>query len=414
MSLTSREAEDSLWPLALAALGGAMLTVLGFLLYYLQGGLTAAYPPLLWRGEQMVVAHGNGQPMADSLEIRPAGADNTIFFRFSTQSFMARPYGALTWEIEGFRPNQDIRLIWQVQTDPSNIHQAPLQLADLQQARFDLRDQPQWQGYIVNFGFMVRGPFIQPLRIRQVELLPQPLNAGDLLRQAWAEWTTSEYWSQRSAHYISGAPYQALFHPVIVAAFWIGSSALLYGFWWLASSRRRFEFSAFALLFLAGWWLVDLRWQVDLAQRSLKTYERFSGKNDVDKKLAADDGELFQFLLQVRAYLPEKPARIFIVNDDAANKAIARNYLVARTRYHLMPHNSFADVTDESQFGKAKVDDYILVLRPDKGLRYQQASLRFDPVQGFLAWEADRLPVRFLHGAAMGALYQVRESGWRR
>ncbi len=396
------------WPWAWAALGGAVLTVLGFLLYYLQGGLNATYPPLLWRGEQMVVTHGNGQAVADGLEIRPSGADHTAFFRFSTKSFMARPYGRLVWKIEGLHPTQDIRLIWQVQTDPGNVRQAPLHLADLNQAQFDLRDQPQWQGYIVNFGLMVRGSFAQPLRVRQVELLPQALSVGALLRQAWEEWSTSEYWSQRSAHYISGAPYKALFHPVIVVVVWVGLSALLYGLWLLAS-RRRFSLSAFALLFLAGWWILDLRWQVDLAQRSLRTYERFAGKNDIDRQLAADDGELFRFLLQVRAYLPAKPARIFIVNDDAADKAVARNYLVARARYHLLPHNSFADVSDGSQLGKAKVNDYILVLRPDKGFRSQQASLRFDPERRLLLWESNRLPVRFLYGVAMGALFQVRE-----
>ncbi|HRZ24620.1 MAG TPA: hypothetical protein P5326_11345, partial [Candidatus Contendobacter sp.] len=80
-SATRRVAADasaglSLWPFTGAALVGAVLTVLGFLLYYLQGGLSAAYPPLLWRGEQMVVTRGQGQPVADMLEIRPAEADD--------------------------------------------------------------------------------------------------------------------------------------------------------------------------------------------------------------------------------------------------------------------------------------------------------------------------------------------------
>ncbi len=398
----------SLRPLAWAALGGALLTVLGFLLYYLLGGLSAAYPPLLWRGEQMVVTRGQGQPAADMLEIRPAEADDGVFFRFAKNAFMARPYGELVWQIEGLDPAQDIRLIWQVQTDPGDARQAPVQRADLSAARFNLRDQPRWEGYIVNIGFMVRGAFAQPLRVRQVELRPRPLSVGELLQQVWEEWSTSEYWSPRSAHYISGAPAKALFHPILLIMVWIGLSALLYGFW-LWRAGRRWRWSAFALLFLVGWWLLDLRWQADLIQRSLKTYQRFAGKSTIDQRLAADDGELFQFLLEVRTHLPAKPARILIINDDAVNRTVARNYLVARARYHLLPHNSFADVVESAQFGKARVNDYILILRPDKGLRSQQARLWFDPRQRRLHWESNQQPVQLLYRGALGALFQVRE-----
>ena len=402
---------DSPWPLTWAALGGAVLTVLGFLLYYLQGGLTAVCPPLLWQGEQMTVLRGNGQPVADGLEIRPDRPDRpdgVIFLQLANKSLLAGPYGELVWKIEGLRPSQEIRLIWRAQAQPDQALQAPLRPTDIARARFDLRDQPQWQGYIVSFGLMVRGVFPQPLRVQQVELLPRAMRAGDLLRQAWEEWRTSEYWSQRSAHYISGAPYKALFHPIRVVAVWIGLSALLYGLW-LLTTGRRLKLPAFALLFLAGWGILDLRWQMDLVQRSLRTQERFTGKNDLDKRLAADDGEWFQFLLAVRAYLPKQPARIFIINDDAVNRAMARNYLVARARYHLLPHNSFADVTDASQFGKARTNDYILVLRPDQGLHAQQANLRLDPSRRWLSWDSNRLPVRLLYSAAMGALFQVGE-----
>lgn len=408
MNQTANRVSASLWPLAWAALSGAGLTVLGFLLYYLQGGLTVACPPLLWRGDQMTVMRGSGQPVADGLEIRPNRSDGVIFFQFSDQSLMAGLYGELVWNIEGLQPDQDIRLIWRAQAQPDQVSQASLHPVDLEQAQFDLRNQPQWRGYIVSFGLMARGAFPQPLRIRQVELSPRAMSAGDLLRQAWEEWSTSEYWSQRSAHYISGAPYKALFHPLRVVAVWISLSAILYGLW-LFAARRRLESPAFALLFLAGWGILDLRWQMDLAQRSLRTYERFAGKNDLAKQLAADDGDLFQFLLEVRAWLPQQPARIFIINDDAANRAVARNYLVARARYHLLPHNSFADVTDEARFGQARAKDYILVLRPDRGLHAQQANLRLDSTRRWLSWGSNRLPVQLLYGAAMGALFQVRE-----
>ncbi|MDS4069709.1 MAG: hypothetical protein RKO24_08805 [Candidatus Competibacter sp.] len=398
------------WSLALAALGGAVLTVLGFVLYYLDGGLMVAYPSLRWGGEQMTVVRGQGQPTADGLEIRPAGSDDTIIVWFSTRKgFMARPYGKLAWNIEGLGPARDARLIWRVQSDPNQIRQVALHFADLEKAQFDLRARPGWEGYVVDVGLRVRGAFAQPLRVRQVELLPQALSAEALLRQAWEEWSTSEYWSQRSAHYISGAPRRALFHPVVVVAVWIGLSVLLYGFWLWPTQQRIFRFGPFAALFLVGWWVLDLRWQADLAQRSLRTYERFAGKDDIAKRIAADDGDLFRFLLDVRRYLPSQPARVFIVNDDAANRAVARNYMVARARYHLQPHNGFADISDWSQLAGARPGDYLLVLRPDKGQRSWRASLRFDPERRLMLWESGQLPVQPVYSAAMGELFRVGE-----
>ena len=75
-SATRRVAADasaglSPWPFTGVALVGAVLTVLGFLLYYLQGGLSAAYPPLLWRATQ-ASSSLLGQPPAERMSGRAA------------------------------------------------------------------------------------------------------------------------------------------------------------------------------------------------------------------------------------------------------------------------------------------------------------------------------------------------------
>ena len=210
----------------LSAIGGGLFTITGFLLYYLSSSLTTAYPPLIWSGPEMPVVVGEGRQVADDLEIQPV--NNTVFFRFSAKGFMARPYDRLIWRIQGINPGQEVRLIWQIQSDSGNARQLPVQFNDLQTGSVQLRSQPDWQGYIVSLGLLVRGSFLQPLRIEKVELWPAPLSAAALLDQAWQEWTTSEYWSQRSAHFISGAPYRSLFHPVVMTAVWIGLSVILY------------------------------------------------------------------------------------------------------------------------------------------------------------------------------------------
>ena len=393
----------------LSIIGGGLFTIAGFLLYYLGSSLTTAYPPLIWSGPEMPVVVGEGRQVADNLEIEPV--NNTVFFRFSTKGFMARPYDRLVWRIQGIDPGQEVRLVWQIQSDSGNARQLPVQFNDLQTGTVQLRSQPDWQGYIVSLGLLVRGSFLQPLRIEKVELWPAPLSAAALLDQAWQEWTTSEYWSQRSAHFISGAPYRSLFHPVVITAVWIGLSIILYVIYQvLAWPQQRWQFSPFMVLFLIGWGVLDVRWQMDLTQRTLITYQRFSGKNAVEKRQAADDGELFQFLQKIRGYLPDRPVRIFVVNNDVANRKLLRNYMTARTRYHLQPHNSFAEVRDWSQLGQARPGDYILVLQPDKGARRQQADLRYRHAEHSLQWSSGSLPVENLYREALGQLLRVKPS----
>jgi len=393
----------------LSMIGGGLFTIAGFLLYYLSSSLTTAYPPLIWSGPEMPVVIGQGRQVADHLEIEPV--NNTVFFRFSAKGFMARPYDRLVWRIHGINPAQEVRLVWQIQSDSGNARQLLVQFSDLQTGSVQLRSQPDWQGYIVSLGLFVRGPFLQPLRIEKVELWPAPLSAAALLDQAWQEWTTSEYWSQRSAHFISGAPYRSLFHPVVMTAAWIGLSIILYVIYqFFAWPQQRWQFSPFMVLFLIGWGVLDVRWQMDLTQRTMMTYQRFSGKNAVEKRQSADDGELFQFLQKIRSYLPIQPVRIFVVNHDAANRKLLRNYMTARTRYHLQPHNSFAEVGDWSQLGQARPGDYILVLQPDKGARQQQTDLRYRHAEHSLQWSSGSLPVEHLYREALGQLLRVKPS----
>lgn len=393
----------------LSMIGGGLFTIAGFLLYYLSSSLTTAYPPLIWSGPEMPVVIGQGRQVADHLEIEPV--NNTVFFRFSAKGFMARPYDRLVWRIHGINPAQEVRLVWQIQSDSGNARQLLVQFSDLQTGSVQLRSQPDWQGYIVSLGLFVRGPFLQPLRIEKVELWPAPLSAAALLDQAWQEWTTSEYWSQRSAHFISGAPYRSLFHPVVMTAAWIGLSIILYVIYqFFAWPQQRWQFSPFMVLFLIGWGVLDVRWQMDLTQRTMMTYQRFSGKNAVEKRQSADDGELFQFLQKIRSYLPIQPVRIFVVNNDVANRKLLRNYMTARTRYHLQPHNSFAEVGDWSQLGQARPGDYILVLQPDKGARQQQTDLRYRHAEHSLQWSSGSLPVEHLYREALGQLLRVKPS----
>jgi hypothetical protein len=222
-----------------------------------------------------------------------------------------------------------------------------------------------------------------------------PLTTGQLLRQMVEDWTMFEDWSQRSINYTAGAPLNALVSTtVLMAALWVGFSAVLYAMF-RPPRRAPGELMPYAALFLLGWLALDLRWQWDLGQRLERTAESFAGKDETARRLAALDGELYRFLLEVRRRLPEQPARLLIVSTDPGG------FLAGRARYHLLPHNGYAGFARLPHPGEARPGDYVLILEPLNGVRY-------DHERQLLESAGVQLPAERLYAAASGALFRVK------
>jgi len=302
----------------------------------------------------------------------------------------AKLFRRLSWRVEGLEPGSELQLIWVTLAEPRTLRER--RLPSVSEGTIDLATEPHWQGRIAAIGLTVRGAFSSPVTVRQLELRPAPLTVGELGRWAVDEWCVFEDWSQRSINYASGAPLDALFPPVLIVALWIGLSATLYAGFNLPR-RRPGALLPYAALFLLGWLLLDLRWQWELRERLERTVERFAGKDMTERRLADLDGEFYRFLLEVRRRLPEKPARLFIVSQDPAG------FLAGRARYHLLPHNGYMGFSQPPE--AARANDYVLILSPLPGVRYDRQGQA-------LAWENGRLSVDLRYAAPPGALFQVR------
>jgi len=184
---------------------------------------------------------------------------------------------------------------------------------------------------------------------------------------------------------------------VLVVALWVGLSVVLYVLLaWPAPASRGWK--PYAALFLLGWLVLDLRWQWDLSQRVQQTEARFAGKSGDEQRLAASDGDLYRFLLDVRRHLPETPVRLFIVSADPAENT---TYEAGRARYHLLPHNGYAGLSRPPDARIAVENNYVLILSPVPGIRYDRNAQ-------VLEWENGRLPVELQYVAPAGALFRVR------
>ena len=382
--------------LVLAALGGALLTGLLLLLFYIGDGLTVVAPPVVLTGAELQLAAGQGEHTAAGLQIRQPDAQGLSVVQGPVQRMVrAALYPHLSWQVEGLAPGSEMRLAWVTLAEPRTVRERllPAQAA----GSVDLGTDPHWRGRIAMMGLMVRGPLAEPLLVQRLELRPVTRGSVGLWRWAVGEWSELEDWSQRSINYIAGAPLDALFYPVLVVALWVGLSVVLYILLaWPAPASRGWK--PYAALFLLGWLVLDLRWQWDLSQRVQQTEARFAGKSGDEQRLAATDGDLYRFLLDVRRHLPETPVRIFIVSADPAENT---TYEAGRARYHLLPHNGYAGLSRPPDARVAVENSYVLILSPVPGIRYDRNAQ-------VLEWENGQLPVELRYMAPAGALFRVR------
>lgn len=383
--------------LVLVAIGGALLTVLALLLFYRMGGLAGVSPPLVLQGADLQLASGQGEQTPTGLIIRQAGPQGVAAVQGAARMVRAALYRQVYWQVEGLDPRSELRLMWVSANEPRTLREISLPSAGRASSAFDLSQEPHWQNRIMAIGLAVRGPLPQPLVINRLELRPVALTVAELWNLAIAEWTVFEDWSQRSINYTAGAPLDALFPPVLVIALWIGFGSALYFMLFGLPLHSTGRLLPYAMLFLLGWLVVDVRWQWDLSRRLERTAEHFAGKEGDERRLAAADGELYRFLLEVRQRLPAQPTRLFILS---ANPGDSTTYQAGRARYHLLPHNGYAGFSRPP--GAARAGDYLLILSPLPGVRFNRERQA-------LEWEdGQQLPAEMLYAAALGALFRVR------
>ncbi|MBL8250493.1 MAG: hypothetical protein JNK31_02365 [Candidatus Competibacter sp.] len=377
-----------------AALGGLLSTVLVALMFYRAGGLESVAPPLVLNSADLRLMSGQGGQTATGLEVKQPDAQGVISVQGSAGWVRASVYRRLIWRAEDVEPGHDLRLMWTTLAEPRTVREKRLPLTEPNGGAVDLRSEPDWRGRIAVLGLVARGPLERPLVIRRLKLQAPELGVAELARLAFEEWTAFEDWSQRSINYAAGAPLDALFPPVLLAALWVGFSAALYAVF-VPFRRAGGGWRPYLAFLLVGWLALDARWQWDLNRRLERTESRFAGKEGDERLLAGLDGELYRFLLDVRRQLPEKPVKLYIVSADPGD------FQSGRARYHLLPHSGYMKFSQPPAPGVAHPGDYVLILSPLAGVRY-------DRERRLLEWTGGNLPVDLVHSGALGALLRVR------
>ena len=371
----------------LAALGGALVLWFGVWWYQHSGSGTAAPVQVLTGGQLKLVA-GEGGRTADGILIRRTPPGKPAMVMAATPPLEAGQFARFSWDIQGLEPQQDLALIWVANTDPNKPRTRKITSEERAAGFLQLGDDPTWRGQILKFGLLVAGKLPEPLLLKGLTLEREPPTPLTALRSLAGDWTYQESWTGRSINFhVGAAAKDRLLTPVLLVGLWVGLGSLLLLVLHRFSLTRHF-LGGLALLFLAGWLLLDLRWQLQLATRLEETYERYGRLTPDQRPSARPDAQVVTALDQLRKALPDEPSRIFLLSKNPSD------YLSLRVRYHLLPLRVFSSAhlpTPE----QVQAGDHLLVLANPEVVRFDgthqrlvdgEASLPVEPlskVQGF-------------------------------
>jgi hypothetical protein len=187
---------------------------------------------------------------------------------------------------------------------------------------------PAWRGRIGYLAVEIVGGLARPVVLERIELKPARPDFAEFQRRLFSEWVALPPWTQRSANRTRVSLQPEIVSPLVAVASWLGLVVLLLVIvpWFRAGHSL-----AVALIVpvMIAWLALDLRWQANLSAKALDTVENLAGK-DWHERLAVDfDGNLFNFVTELKEDIGSEPDRVFALGYG--------EFWRLRTRYHGVP-----------------------------------------------------------------------------
>jgi len=193
----------------------------------------------------------------------------------------------------------------------------------------DLSTEADWQGEIIEFGFLVAGEKDEPIEIGSANLGPDTLKIR--LHLMWQAWSTFEQRSQQSINFLQGGDHRQVVSMPLLLIAWLFVTVLLLKL----SQKGPSLLVPGSLLLLAAWMVLDIRWTNNHYRQVLPAVQG-GWQTDEELRLSNDlDGEIYQYVRRLDSQvLGDIPGRILILGDENAI-----DYYLLRAKYHLLPHS---------------------------------------------------------------------------
>ena len=286
------------------------------------------------------------------------------------------------------RYDADIRLVWRRADRPGAIFNAPIEHELGQTELLDLAQHPDWGGPINGIAIAYRGYPGDTLLIRG--LSAQSGSLANRLRLGVEEWSGFRPWDGQSINLVIVGARERNVSPVLLIAILIALG--LCSFYWTRPARP----DAVVVLLLAavaGWIILDARWEADLYSKVAATIAQYGSKPIEERWRSSADGDIYLLAASVKREVADPAQRIFVFGDEA--------FARGRAAYHLLPLSVHYDA-----YGGALPN--ARYLRPgDLVFVAWSRRVRFDDVARQLIWEGGRLPVELVAKLRGNAVYRV-------
>lgn len=369
-----------------------VLALLAYLAIAVPGPWFPSARDHFWTARDLTLARGSGSLSGQEWVLQSADA-GSIFILSGNADLVSTDYRAFTWIAVGLPQGADVRLLWRNEYEPSKLHSVPITVESGRLRPVSMQGDPAWIGRIAGIALAVRGPLVQPVRVRGA--IARPMGALDVLRDRAREWFAFEGWTGTSINTVIGGADVQEFPLPIVAALAVAIALALFALGrWRAGLGKQALVTALATLTVAGWLLLDVRWTAALVRQSTETRKVYAGKDDEGRHLVAEDAELYRLVARAREVMPAQPQRLFI--------AAEAHYFRGRAAYHFYPHNVFYDPRTD-RLPPASVmhaGDWLFV--------YQRPGIQYDRTAQMLRWEGGQTHAAELKMVGQGgALFRL-------
>jgi len=352
-------------------------------------GTVSDIAPVLVSGRDLKPNNRNVRVVGAVIDVRNTIDAPLSLLQVTSSPFEASDLARVTIDAGPVPAGVDVALLWIRHAEPGQIHEQPLALSRNRFVATALLDEnAQWRGRIEKVVIGVKGLSGDPWRIERVTLASP--GVASIARGFVDEWMAFDPWDGRSINVLfGGRESQRFYLPLLV--FLAAAATLFYLRWWYRRRGDRLPAALAVLPFVAGWLVLDLRWQAELTVKAAETWSSFAGLPIEARHLRMEDGDLYRTVGVVKSMLPATPERIFVGSDF--------DYFRMRAAYHFYPHNVLSFGWRDGKVASA--GDLVFL--------YQSAGVRFDAEHSVLIWsDGSRTPVLPIYTTTGAGLFRLQ------
>jgi hypothetical protein len=373
-------------------LTGVVLTFGGFVWWHHSGPWLASVESRNVPASQLQVVRGSVRAEGESLVFERPGEDGSVVVTGAIEPpIEARDYRHVQVRATGALPREGLFFVWRTERIGKTVPRLPVMSSGGRILPIPLSALDGWNGKVAGVGLISRGPLAGPLRVHGLEL--QPASVWTTMGSMFSDWFEFEPWDGGSIHFMAGGN-PSLRHPLplfLGTAFVVSIALYLL---LIVLGHTRLQPQVLIAIALLGWGVSDARWQWNLWKQLDITRHQYAGKGYEDKRRAAEDGPLFEFMRVAKEKMGSAPAHVFVFSEQEYDRV--------RGAYHLYPHNVSV------QPRQAAILPAITFKPGDVIVLYRKRAVQYNAALKLLSWEGSQgLRAEMLHFADGSAVFRV-------